>query len=112
MVCVIELVSPGNKSSRHAVTAFVEKTLDFLRAGGHVLLVDPFPPGPRDPHSLHNLIWDEYEEVPFELPADEPLLLAAYRAADPVAGVGVRADIEPLRVGAAIPDMPAWIDWN
>jgi len=110
VVCVIEIVSPGNKASRHAITSFVEKTLDFLRAGVNVLLVDPFPPGPRDPHSLHKLIWDEYEEVPFALPADEPLLLAAYRAATP--GTTVRADIEPLRVGAAITDMPAWIDWD
>ncbi len=110
VVCVIEIVSPGNKASRHAVEAFVGKTHEFLRAGVNVLLIDPFPPGPRDPHSLHKLIWDEFEDVPFDLLADEPLLLAAYRAADPDAGVSVRADIEPLRVGAAIPDMPAWID--
>ncbi len=108
VVCVIEVVSPGNKASRHAINAFVEKTHDFLRAGVHVLLVDPFPPGPRDPHSLHKLIWDGFDDVPFALPADEPLLLAAYRAAD--TGTAVRADIEPLRAGAAIPDMPAWID--
>jgi hypothetical protein len=110
VVCIIEIVSPGNKASRHAVGAFVAKTHEFLRAGVHVLLVDPFPPGPRDPHSLHKLIWDEFEDVPFDLPADEPLLLAAYRAADPAAGVLPRANIEPLGVGAAIPDMPAWID--
>ncbi|MGL4550343.1 MAG: DUF4058 family protein [Gemmataceae bacterium] len=110
VVCIIEIVSPGNKASRHAVNAFVEKTHEFLRAGVNVLLIDPFPPGPRDPHSLHELIWDEYEDVPFELPAGEPLLLAAYRAADRDAGASVRADLEPLAVGAAIPDMPAWID--
>ena len=110
VVCVIEVVSPGNKASRHAMSQFVEKTLDYLRAGGHVLLIDPFPPGPRDPHTLHKLVWDGFEDVPFALPADEPLLLAAYRAATP--GTAVRADIEPLRVGAAIPDMPAWIDWD
>ena len=112
VVCIIEIVSPGNKASRHAVNAFVEKTHEFLRAGVNVLLIDPFPPGPRDPHSLHKLIWEEYEDVPFELPADEPLLLAAYRAGEPSVGASVRANIEPLRVGAAIPDMPAWIDWD
>ncbi len=53
VVCIIEIVSPGNKASRSALHAFVEKTCDFLRAGVNVLLVDPFPPGPRDPHSLH-----------------------------------------------------------
>jgi hypothetical protein len=54
------------------------------------------------------LIWDGFEDVPFEMPPDEPLLLAAYRA--PTSVLAVRADIEPLRVGATIPDMPAWID--
>lgn len=110
VVCVIEIVSPGNKASRHAITQFVDKTHDFLRAGVNVLLIDPFPPGPRDPDSLHKLIWDGFEDVPFALPPDEPLLLAAYRAAGPLAGFVARADIEPLRVGATIPDMPAWID--
>lgn len=110
VVCVIEIVSPGNKSSRSAVRQFVDKTTDFLRAGVNVLLVDPFPPTPRDPHSLHKLIWDEIEDVPFDLPADEPLLLASYRVGDDLAGVMPVAFLEPFRVGAAMPDMPAWID--
>ena len=33
VVAVIEVVSPGNKNSRHALRSFVEKTLDFLRQG-------------------------------------------------------------------------------
>ena len=108
VVCVIEIVSPGNKSSQHAIDAFVGKTHEFLRAGVNVLLVDPFPPGPRDPSSLHQLVWKLYEDAPFELPAGEPLLLAAYRAGD--AAAGPQANIEPLAVGAVVPDMPAWID--
>lgn len=110
VVCVIEIVSPGNKANRHVINQFVQKTYDFLRAGVNVLLIDPFPPGPRDPHSLHKLIWDGFEEVPFDLPADEPLLLAAYRAPTADGFTPLRADIEPLRVGAMIPDMPAWLD--
>jgi hypothetical protein len=110
VVCVIEVVSPGNKASRHAVTSFVEKTHDFLRAGVNVLLVDPFPPGPRDPHSLHKLIWDAVEDVPFDLPADEPLLQAAYRLRPDVTGFRPVAYLEPFGVGAALTDMPAWID--
>ncbi len=112
LVCVIEVVSPGNKSGRHAIRSFVEKTHEFLRSGVNVLLIDPFPPGPRDPHSLHKLIWDEIEDLPFDLPADEPLLLASYRAGDPSVGASVLANIEPLGVGALVPDMPAWIDWD
>jgi hypothetical protein len=110
VVCIIEIVSPGNKASRSAVRSFVEKTHEFLRAAVNVLLVDPFPPGPRDPHSLHKLIWDELEEVPFEMPADEPLLLASYRTRDESVGLSPIAYLEPFRVGAAMPDMPAWID--
>src|SRR5437588_5256838 len=31
VVCVIEIVSPGNKGSRYALRSFVEKTVEFLR---------------------------------------------------------------------------------
>lgn len=110
VVCIIEMVSPGNKASRAAIRSFIEKTYDFLRAGVNLLLVDPFPPGPRDPCSLHKLIWDEFEEVPFEMPMGEPLLLAAYRAGDDSIGLSPRANVEPFRFGAAMPDMPAWLD--
>ena len=59
---------------------FVEKTLEFLNVGVHVLVVDLFPPSVRDPQGIHKAIWDEIEEQPFELPADRPLTLAAYVA--------------------------------
>jgi hypothetical protein len=39
-VAVIEIVSPGNKDTRAALREFVEKTIDYLRAGIHVLIVD------------------------------------------------------------------------
>lgn len=112
VVCVIEIVSPGNKAGVRAVRAFLDKTVGFLRAGVSVLLVDPFPPTPRDPNTLHPLIWDELtgEDTPFAPPADEPLLLASYRPGDPVSGVLPAAYLEPFRVGAALRDMPAWLD--
>ena len=112
VVCIIEIVSPGNKANRGAVRAFIDKTMEFLHAGVNVLLVDPFPPTPRDPHSLHRLIWDEIdEEAPlFEMPADEPLLLASYRAGDSLADLMPVAYLETARVGGPLPDMPAWLD--
>jgi hypothetical protein len=111
VVCAIEIVSPGNKAGKIAVGEFVAKATDFLRRGVNLLIVDPFPPGSTDPQTLHKLIWDEFdEEVPFELPADEPLLLASYRAAVPIVEFSPEAFIEPLRVGAEVPDMPAWLD--
>ena len=49
VVAVIEVVSPGNKDSRHAVRSFKTKMLEFLRRGASLLLIDVFPPTPRDP---------------------------------------------------------------
>ncbi len=111
VVCAIEVVSAGNKASKTAVREFVAIAVDFLRRRINLLVVDPFPPGPQDPHTLQKLIWDEFDEgVPFELSADEPLLLASYRAAAPLVEFTPEAFIEPLRVGAELPDMPAWLD--
>jgi hypothetical protein len=111
VVCAIEVVSPGNKAGRIAIREFVSKAVDFLRRGINLLVIDPFPAGPQDPRTLHERIWDEFDEgVPFELPADEPLLLASYRAAAPLVEFTPEAFVEPLRVGAELPDMPAWLD--
>ena len=111
VVCAIEVVSPGNKAGKIAVREFIEKAVEFLRRGTNLLVVDPFPPGTQDPQTLHKRIWDEFDEdVPFSLPPDEPLLLASYRAAVPVLEVTPEAFIEPFRVGAELPDMPAWLD--
>jgi hypothetical protein len=105
VVCVIEIVSPGNKSSRSALRAFVEKTVEFLKQGIHLLVVDLFPPSARDPQGIHKAIWDEIEDQPFELPPDQPLTLAAY-----VADVPKTAYVEPVGVGEALSDMPAYLD--
>ena len=93
VVAIIELVSPGNKNSRHAIRAFVEKTLDFLFQGIHVLIIDLFPPNPRNPQGIHKAIWDELREEPFEPPSDKPLTLVAYSA-----GVPKKAYVEPVAV--------------
>jgi hypothetical protein len=105
VVCVIEIVSPGNKGSRSALRSFVEKTIDFLKQGVHRLVVDLFPPSVRDPQGIHKAIWDEIEEKPFELSLDKPLTLAAY-----VADLPKRAYVEPIGVGDMLPDMPAYLD--
>src|SRR5262249_39054773 len=66
VVCAIEVVSPGNKAGKIAIREFVSKAVDFLKRGINLLVVDPFPPGPQDPQTLHKLIWDEFDEgVPF-----------------------------------------------
>jgi hypothetical protein len=110
VVCIIEIVSPGNKANRHALRSFVEKTHEFLQAGVNVLIVDLFSPTSLDPHGIHKAIWDEIEEAPFELPSGQPLVLAAYVAGDPSVGRSTRAYVEPVGLGEALPDMPAYLD--
>jgi hypothetical protein len=106
VVAIIELVSPGNKNSRHAIRSFVDKTLEFLSQGINVLIIDLFPPGRRDPQGIHKVIWDELqEEEAFELPSDKPLTMVAYSA-----GIPKKAFVEPVAVGDTLRDMPVFLD--
>jgi len=105
VVAIIEIVSPGNKNSRHALRAFVEKSFGFLQQGIHLLIIDLFPPSRRDPQGMHKAIWDEIRDEPFELPQDKPLTLAAYSA-----GVPKKAYVEPVAVGDPLPGMPVFLD--
>lgn len=105
VVAIIAIVSPGNKSSRYALNAFVAKVADFLNQGVHVLAIDLVPPSNRDPQGIHKAIWDALGEEPFELPADKRLTLAAYSA-----GLTVVAYVEPVAVGDILPDMPLFLD--
>jgi hypothetical protein len=104
VVAVIEIVSPGNKDSRHAIRAFGRKAVELLQAGVHLLIVDLFPPNPRNPQGIHKVIWDRIHDEPFALPADKPLTLAAYAAGTATVGY-----IEPVAVGDALPDMPLFL---
>ncbi len=105
VVCILEIVSPGNKASRSALRAFVEKAVAFLQRGVHLLIVDLFPPSNRDPQGMAKAIWDEIEEQSYELPPDKRLTLAAF-----VAGMPKTAYIEEVGVGDMLPDMPAYLD--
>lgn len=106
VVCVIEIVSPGNKASRSALRSFVEKSISFLDHGVHLLVVDLFPPNEkRDPQGIHKAIWDEIEDSTFRLSPEQPFTLAAYVATQPRL-----AYVEPVGVGGVLPDMPAYLD--
>lgn len=104
VVAVIEIISPGNKSSKSAIASFVKKAVDLLTSGVHLLIVDLFPPSKRDPQGIHPLIWDEFMEEPFELPAGKPLTLAAY-----VCGSVKTAYVEPVGIGDELPEMPLFL---
>jgi hypothetical protein len=107
IVAVIEIVSPGNKAAEYPMDTFVRKACDFIELGVHLLILDPFPPGPRDPDGVHALVWREFHPEPFRLPAEKPLTLVAYES-----GVPTRAYIEPVAVGDALPDMPLFLAAN
>ena len=66
--------------------------------------MDLFPPGPRDPHGLHRVIWEEGREGDFALPADEPLTCVAY-----LAGPCPEVFLEPVAVGEPLPEMPLFL---
>jgi hypothetical protein len=104
VVAVVELVSPGNKGSRSEFRAFIEKSADLIRQGVHLLVIDLFPPGPRDPQGIHKAIWDEFLDEDLELPPAKPLTLAAYDAGPPRV-----AYVNFLAVHDALPDMPLFL---
>jgi hypothetical protein len=82
VVAIIEILSPGNKDSRHAIRSFVEKAADNLSQGIHLVVVDLFPPTPRDPQGIHKAIWDEFAEEPFDSLQNKPLTVASYIGGD------------------------------
>jgi hypothetical protein len=104
VVAVVEIVPPGNKTSRAEYRAFVEKSAALIRQGIHLLVIDLFPPGKRDPQGIHKAIWDEFLEEEFEVLPDKPLTLASYDAGPPRV-----AYVESVAVGEVLPDMPLFL---
>jgi hypothetical protein len=106
VVAMIEVVSPGNKSSQRAVGAFVAKAVEFLSNGIHFLLIDPFPPTTSDPAGLAPTIWREFTDEPFpEQPAGKPMAVAAFDA-----GEDLTVYAEGLGVGDAWPETPLFLE--
>ncbi len=104
VVALVEILSPGNKAGRHPLRAFLDKAAAALAQGIHLLLVDLFPPGPRDPQGIHGALWQQLGGDAYEQPSDKPLTLAAYSA-----GPVPTAYVEAVGVGDALPDMPLFL---
>ena len=105
VVAVVEVVSPGNKSTRHALQQFVRKVADFLDQGVHLLILDLLPPGRHDPQGIHSAIWDYIAGKEYSAPSDKPLTLAAYES-----DLVTRAYVETVAVGDTLPDMPLFLE--
>lgn len=104
VVAMIGIVSPGNKNTAHAFRSFVHKASELLEQRVHLLLIDPFPPGPRDPNGIHAAIWDDIAGEPFALPPDKPLTLVSYEVE-----YDINAFAETIAVGDPLPDMPLFL---
>jgi len=104
VVAVIEIVSPGNKAAASELRAFVTKAADLITQGVHLLVIDPFPPGRRDPDGLHAAIWDECGASEEEFPTTRQATLAAYDA-----GPERVAYVEYVNFGEPLPDMPIFL---
>ncbi|HTU93071.1 MAG TPA: DUF4058 family protein [Gemmataceae bacterium] len=104
IVAMVEIVSPGNKSSYNRFRAFVEKSARLLERQIHLLVLDLHPPGPRDPQGIHGAIWDETTARPYHLPADKPLTLVSYEC-----DLAIRTYVVNVAVGDVLPDMPLFL---
>jgi hypothetical protein len=104
VVAMVEILSPGNKNNQNGLNAFVRKAHEALAAGIHLLLVDLFPPSPRDPQGIHPTVWGEDCPPDYALPPDRPLTCVAY-----IGGASAEALIELVGVGDALPDMPLFL---
>jgi hypothetical protein len=105
VVALLEIVSAGNKASAPAFRTFIDKAVGVLSHGYHLLLVDLWPPTPRDPQGIHAAILDELGGPPFAPPAGQPLTVASYEAAMP----GGNAYVDTLAVGDVLPDAPLFL---
>lgn len=106
VVAVLEIVSPGNKSSVNAIQSFIAKAGDLLGSGVHLDLVDLFPPTPRDPGGIHLAVWGEDEADVFRFDPAKPLTCASYIGGG---GAGADAFVEPVAVGDTLPMMPLFL---
>ena len=105
VVAVIEIVSPGNKTSEQNFEKFVTKATKLLDQGIHLLIVDVLPPTKRDPKGIHAAIWEEITGDSVATPARKKLTAVSYERAEFIA-----AYVEPFSVGDKLPKIPVFLD--
>lgn len=104
VVAVLEIVSPGNKSSGNGIQSFVRKAEELLSAGINLTVIDVLPPGPRDPQDIRPLIRGEDPSDPFPFDPARPLTCASY-----IGGLGAEAFVESAAVGSTLPEVPLFL---
>jgi hypothetical protein len=104
LVAIVEIVSPGNKSSQAVFRKFVDKAVELLSQDIHLLILDLIPPTRRDPNGIHGAIWEALTDEEYKAPPGKPLTLAAYEAE-----MSVQAFVEAVAIGDFLPEMPLFI---
>jgi hypothetical protein len=105
IVAMVEVVSPGNKSSRQALEQFIKKAADLLNRGIHLLVIDLHAPRRFDPSGIHGALWDYIAGQEYSAPPGKALTLAAYES-----GLTFRAYVEPVAVRDILIDMPIFLE--
>jgi hypothetical protein len=84
----------------------VRQSVNFLRKGVHLLLVDLFPSDRRHSGGVHKAIWNEVygDREPFALPNNQPLALVSY-----CIDTKLCVHLEPVGVGDALPAMALFL---
>src|SRR5262245_13255259 len=104
IVAMIEVLSRGNKASRHAIRSFLDKAVAALATEIHLLLVDVHPPGPRDPNGIHGALMSEIGTEDYVLGSERRLTVGAY-----IGGTRGEAFASHFAVGEPIPPMPLFL---
>jgi hypothetical protein len=104
IIALVEITSPGNKSAARPAEEFVEKVVQALRAGIHVVLIDILPPGKHDPQGVHGLLQERLLGEAYELPPGKSLTFASYAAGDDTA-----AYLDHLAPGDTLPQTPLFL---
>jgi hypothetical protein len=104
IVAMIEVLSRGNKSNRHAIRTLRDKAVAALDNGIHLLLVDVHPPGPRDPQGIHAVVLSEIGAGDYVLSKERPLTAVSYAG-----GAVVEAFVTHFAVGEQMPPMPLFL---
>ena len=101
----IEIVSPIIKERPQNAKTFADTIRAALSFDIHVLVIDLFPPGKHDKLGMHGAIWKALGREKDKPAAEKSLCLMSY-----VAKMPPEAYLEWLGVGAALPEMPLFLD--
>ena len=107
LVAVIELVSPSNKAAANEYQALLRKSVEFVKHRVSVLVIDPYPPGPHDPHGFHTAFWSALtQRRAGRPPQNKPLTVASYA---PDGKGACAAYVTPLAVSDSLPSPPLFL---